>query len=98
METKTTEGKSLAFTEDQIKSYIATAVAESILLKTNNPKPHLTSKEAGVYLGKTANALRIMATRGQINFTKAGDRFYFLEKDLHNYASKGYTNLDKEVA
>lgn len=42
----------------------------------------LSSKDAGVYLGKSANAIRIMVHRGHLRPRRLGGRMYFRRTEI----------------
>ena len=80
------------FTADQLQVLLS-AMATS----QQQPKRYLTTREAGKFLGKTANALRIMVHRDEIKSYKKGERLYFLESDLAEWIESGKRPTTSEL-
>jgi hypothetical protein len=73
-------------TPDQLQELLLKVIS---VTTPQQPKKFLTSKEAGKVLGKTENAMRIMAYRNQIKNFKQGMKLYFLESDLIEWIESG---------
>lgn len=80
------------FNADQLQMLIS-----AMAVSQQQPKKYLTSKEAGKFLGKTANAMRILVHREEIQSYKKGERLYFLESDLMDWIESGRRLTSSEI-
>ncbi|MGO9262719.1 MAG: helix-turn-helix domain-containing protein [Bryobacteraceae bacterium] len=77
---------------DMLVDAIAAAVAEELkpLLEMASVKPRLlTVEQAGIYVGRTPNAVRILLSRGAFPAVKADARTMLDVQDLDRWIDQG---------
>lgn len=75
------------------------AILSEILLTANpssttGEKNYLTPNEAGEFLNRSVNAIRVMVCKKQIPYIKKGGKLYFLKSELIDYLESGRVEIE----
>ena len=90
-------------TETELRALVFDAVKDAISKQSTSTGStplckYLNAQEASKFLGKTANALRVMVCKHQIKSIKKNNRLYFREADLIEYLESGTQATRAELA